>query len=124
MAELTDSNPSAASVSSCCAPAAQETCCEPVDKAACCGTSAAGGSCGCSAGQPETRDADTLRETVRQRYAAAALATTASTATAEGGCCGTDAGIITDEQDALFGAGLYADGEPTRPRPASRTSSG
>ena len=54
-------------------------------------------------------DADTLRETVRERYAAAALATTDPTAAA--GCCGTDAAVITDEQAELFGAGLYADGE-------------
>ena len=54
-------------------------------------------------------DADSLRETVRERYAAAALATTDPTAAA--GCCGTDAAVITDEQAELFGAGLYADGE-------------
>jgi arsenite methyltransferase len=96
MAELTDAN-----VSSCCSPAAQETCCEPSDKAACCDTSAAGGTCGCSA--------DALRETVRARYAAAALRTT--DATTADGCCGSDGAIITDEQAALFGAGLYADGQ-------------
>ncbi len=96
MAELTDP-----SVSSCCSPAAQETCCEPSDKAACCDTGAAGGTCGCSA--------DALRETVRARYAAAALRTT--DATTADGCCGSDDAIITDEQAALFGAGLYADGQ-------------
>ena len=46
---------------------------------------------------------------MRERYAAAALATTDPTAAA--GCCGTDAAVITDEQAELFGAGLYADGE-------------
>ena len=50
-------------------------------------------------------DADSLRETVRERYAAAALATTDPTAAA--GCCGTDTAVITDEQAELFGAGLY-----------------
>ena len=100
MAELT--------ASGCCAPDAQASCCEPSEKAACCETSAAGGSCGCAAGQPAT-DADSLRETVRERYAAAALATTDPTAAA--GCCGPDAAVITDEQAELFGAGLYADGE-------------
>ena len=55
------------------------------------------------------RDADALRETVRERYAAAALATTDPTAAA--GCCDTDPAAITDEQAELFGAGLYADGE-------------
>jgi arsenite methyltransferase len=91
MAELTE--PTA---SSCCSSAAQETCCEPSDKAACCDTSAAGGTCGCSAGQNTTTDADALRETVRERYAAAALATTDPTVAA--GCCNSDSAIITDEQ--------------------------
>jgi arsenite methyltransferase len=54
-------------------------------------------------------EADELRETVRTRYAAAALAT--SDAVGEAGCCNQDAAIITDEQAALFGAGLYAGGE-------------
>jgi ubiquinone/menaquinone biosynthesis C-methylase UbiE len=43
---------------------------------------------------------DELRETVRARYAAAATG---------GGCCGTDAAVITDEQADLFGANLYGD---------------
>ena len=77
-------------------------CCAPT-------VSAAAGGCGCSAGQTTSADADTLRETVRERYAAAALATTDPTAVA--GCCSTDAAVITDEQAKLFGAGLYADGE-------------
>lgn len=47
-------------------------------------------------------DADELRETVRARYAAAAVA--------RDGCCSPDAAIITDEQASLFGRGLYADG--------------
>jgi arsenite methyltransferase len=77
---------------------------------ACCETDPAAGSCGCSAGHTVTAaDADSLRETVRERYAAAALATTDPTAAA--GCCGTDAAVITDEQAELFGAGLYANGE-------------
>jgi arsenite methyltransferase len=95
MAELT-------APSSCCSPAAQEACCEPSEKDACCETGAAGGSCGCAG-------ADALRETVRERYAAAALATTDPTAVA--GCCSTDAAVITDEQAEQFGAGLYAAGE-------------
>ncbi len=83
---------------SCCSATAQETCCAPSEKATCCETSAAGGSCGCAAGD--------MRETVRARYAAAAIATT------EPGCCSpSGAGLITDEQADLFGAGLYADGE-------------
>jgi arsenite methyltransferase len=96
MAELTDLTPTGAPVSSCCSSGAQATCCEPGDKAACCDASAAGGTCGCAAGQ--ATDAGTLRETVRERYAAAALAT-------------TESGLISDEQAGLFGAGLYAAGE-------------
>ena len=103
MAELTET-----AVSDCCAPAVQQSCCEPSEKAACCETSAAEGGCGCAAAQTVAADADALRETVRERYAAAAMATTDPTAVA--GCC-TDGAVITDEQAELFGAGLYADGE-------------
>ncbi|WP_424216211.1 arsenite methyltransferase (plasmid) [Streptomyces sp. BI20] len=54
-------------------------------------------------GTPVTSEAEALRETVRSRYAAAAVQVT------EGGsaCCGP-AAIEIDEN---FGAGLYADGE-------------
>jgi ubiquinone/menaquinone biosynthesis C-methylase UbiE len=45
---------------------------------------------------------DALRETVRERYAAAAVATSEGT-----GCCSGAA--ITDEQAAFFGAGLYGE---------------
>src|SRR5690349_978484 len=100
MAELTDLTPTDdTAAASCCSAGAQETCCEPSEKAACCETSAGGGSCGCAAGK--ATDADELRETVRARYAAAAVATTSPTTQA--GCCGTDAAIITDEQAELFG---------------------
>ncbi|WP_028058984.1 arsenite methyltransferase [Candidatus Solirubrobacter pratensis] len=54
-------------------------------------------------------DPDALRETVRERYAAAALRTTDPAAAS--GCCSSDGAVITDEQAALFGAGLYAGGE-------------
>jgi arsenite methyltransferase len=66
MADLTTSD----QVSSCCAPEVQTDCCAPSDKEACCATSAAGGSCGCAAGQAN----DDIREVVREKYAAAALA--------------------------------------------------
>ena len=96
MAELTDA-------SGCCAPAVQETCCEPSEKDACCETSVAGGGCGCAAGRSATvADPDTLRETVRERYAAAALASTDPTTVA--GCCDNPA-AISDEQVELFGPG-------------------
>jgi arsenite methyltransferase len=80
MAELSEPTREA-TASSCCSPVAQETGGEPI----------------------------ALRETVRERYAAAALAATDPTASA--GCCGSDAAIVTDEQAELFGQGLYADGE-------------
>jgi arsenite methyltransferase len=110
MAELTTPETADTAASSCCAPSAQDTCCEPSDKAACCDTAAAGGACGCgcAAGQTTTVSPDELRETVRERYAAAALCTSDPVAAA--GCC-ADGAVITDEQAALFGAGLYADGE-------------
>jgi arsenite methyltransferase len=77
--------------SSCCSPDAQATCCEPSDKDACC---SAGGSCGCSAG--ESGD---IRETVRQRYAAAARRASEHTSTP----------VVTAAADeaGLFGATLY-----------------
>ena len=81
----------------------------PSEKAACCEASAAGGTCGCAAGGRTLPEADELRETVRERYAAAALATTDPAAAA--GCCEPNPAGITDEQAELFGAGLYADGE-------------
>jgi hypothetical protein len=56
-----------APINDCCSTDAQASCCEPSDKATCCGESAAGGSCGCSAGKT---DGD-VRESVRDRYAAA-----------------------------------------------------
>jgi arsenite methyltransferase len=119
MAELTDLT-ATATANSCCAPAAQESCCEPSDKAACCETSAAGRSCGCGAGQ--TSNADALRETVRERYAAAALAT--STPTEAAGCCSSDSAIITDEQAKLFGRGLYGDERDELPEEALSISLG
>ena len=106
MAELTDLSPTGVTTSSCCSSAAQETCCAPSEKSACCDTNESGGSCGCAAGQSDT---EAVRETVRERYAAAALRTT-DAEDAEG-CCGRDAAVITDEQAALFGSSLYADDE-------------
>ena len=96
-----------AELTQCCAPEAQQTCCEPSAKAACCETGAAGASCGCAAGQTTiATGGDALRETVRERYAAAARA-----GSDPAGCCDPAATAITDDQAELFGAGLYADGE-------------
>jgi arsenite methyltransferase len=105
MAELTTEP------SSCCAPAVQESCCEASDKARCCGADATDGTCGCSADAPQ---AD-IRETVRERYAAAAQAVADR---ADAGCgCGSAAIGLTDERgDVVFGSALYgsadSDAEP------------
>ena len=71
MAELTTPDTDTAA-SGCRTPAVQQNCCESSEKTACCETSAAGGSCGCGAGQSMPAAANELRETVRERYAAAA----------------------------------------------------
>ena len=92
MAELTNE---------CCSPQEKETCCDPSEKASCCGESHGDG-CGCSAGSVPTVAAtatvDQVRETVRDKYAAAAVADASGAA-----CCGPtgDAGV--------FGASLYAE---------------
>ena len=92
MAELTNE---------CCSPQEKETCCDPSEKASCCGESHGDG-CGCSAGSVPTVAAtatvDQVRETVRDKYAAAAVAAASGAA-----CCGPtgDAGV--------FGASLYAE---------------
>jgi arsenite methyltransferase len=116
MADLS-STPTGTTTASCCSSAAQETCCEPSEKAACCETAAAGGSCGCAAGQsdeatlvPAVSDPG-MRETVREKYAAAARAA----AGAETWCCeaGVDATAVGEQ---TFGPTLYggeADGATT-----------
>ena len=92
MAELTNE---------CCSPQEQETCCDPAEKASCCGESHGDG-CGCSAGPVPTVAAtatvDQVRETVRDKYAAVAVAAASGAA-----CCDPkgDAGV--------FGASLYVD---------------
>jgi SAM-dependent methyltransferase len=93
MAELT---------SDCCTTEAQASCCDPSDKGPCCdGGAHAEGSCGCSAGG-QTQAAD-VRETVRERYAAAARAAAGGSS-----CCGTSEVKLTDESGApVFGNALY-----------------
>src|SRR5688572_3306947 len=96
MAELT---------SSCCSTEAQASCCEPEDKGACCDSAAhAEGSCGCSAGQTPEPD---IRETVREKYAAAARAA-ASATTLPSSCCGPTEVALTDKSGTqVFGDALY-----------------
>jgi ubiquinone/menaquinone biosynthesis C-methylase UbiE len=98
--------------SSCCSPSAKEICCEPDAKGDCCGPEHEAGTCGCGAAE------DDVRERVRERYAAAAVA--ASTGAA--GCCG-DAAVITDEQRKAFGSGLYDDDERDALPDAARLAS-
>ena len=87
----------------CCTPAAQEACCEPSEKASCCGESQGDG-CGCSAGSVQssttvaTATVAQVRESVRERYAAAAVAAAKGAA-----CCGPA------DEVGFFGASLYAD---------------
>jgi SAM-dependent methyltransferase len=96
MAELTQAT------SNCCAAEVQQTCCEPADKEACCGTSAAGGSCGCAA-EERASSAESVRETVRARYAAAARAADAGQAS----CCSGGPGLHDETGMQVFGDTLY-----------------
>ncbi len=95
MAELT---------TECCTTEAQAGCCEPDAKAECCDSGAhATGSCGCSAGSAVADD--DVRETVRERYAAAARAAAAG---AQASCCGPSTVALTDATGTqVFGNALY-----------------
>jgi ubiquinone/menaquinone biosynthesis C-methylase UbiE len=116
MAEL-EQVPTATDESSCCSTEAQASCCETTDKAACCGEAAAGGTCGCDAGR-STGEPDEIREAVRARYAAAA------TSVAEGGSCCDSNAVLTDEEAAVFGAGLYGTDGDELPDTATMVSLG
>jgi SAM-dependent methyltransferase len=97
MADLINPTP----VSSCCSTDAQATCCEPTDKAMCCDDRALTGTCGCSSARP---DDETLREVVRTKYAAAALAVAEDTGSSFG--CGP-VSTTNAAGDQVFGAVLY-----------------
>jgi arsenite methyltransferase len=107
MAEVTppETTDTQAASGGCCAPAVEATCCEPSEKAACCEKNAAGGCCGCAAGHAGA-GAEDLRETVRERYAAAAQQVVSGEQASD--CCGPDAAVISDEQAEQLGAALYA----------------
>ena len=101
MAELS-TDPTAAS-SACCSTEAQATCCEPAAKDACCGEAeTTGGGCGCAAGEART----SIRETVRETYAAAARV--AAGPTGASSCCGS---IELPDRTGreVFGAALYTE---------------
>jgi arsenite methyltransferase len=109
MAELTATDPTMtapAVSSSCCSTEAQSTCCEPSEKSDCCGPEAtATGGCGCSAGADAPATVD-VRETVREKYAAAAR----QVAEQGSSCCGPIA--VTDaDRTQVFGSTLYEGAE-------------
>ncbi len=59
-------------------------------------------------------DPDQLRDAVRERYAAAARQATWTGGDATGaGCCTSDTAMLSDEQRAAFGSGLYDDADRT-----------
>jgi SAM-dependent methyltransferase len=101
MAEMSTRAPT----SSCCSTETQASCCEPEAKDACCGTAADGGMCGCSAGQSAGPAAD-IRETVREKYAAAARAAAAEPSSS---CCGVATTDASGTQ--VFGGALYSGAE-------------
>jgi arsenite methyltransferase len=102
VAELTQ----ATEASNCCAPEVQQTCCEPADKTECCGADAGAGSCGCSGGRADS-SSDDIRETVRERYAAAARAA----ASGQASCCSGDVALHDASGEQVFGNALYAASE-------------
>ena len=104
MAELTATDPTVTDPvsSSCCSTEAQSTCCEPSEKSDCCGPEAtASGGCGCSAGADAPVTAD-VRETVREKYAAAAR----QVAEQGSSCCGP-VELTDGDQTEVFGSTLY-----------------
>jgi arsenite methyltransferase len=87
--------------SSCCSTETQAACCGPSEKDSCCSGGATADGCGCAAGQTDAPD---IRETVREKYAAAARAVAEQQGSAS--CCGPIA--LTDaDQTRVFGATLY-----------------
>lgn len=97
----------------CCSPAAQGECCEPEAKGECCGSAAdhPGGTCGCSAGRVD--QAEEIRETVRERYAAAARSVTEAKASNEAvtASCGCGSPEISTIKGEAFGESLYSGAE-------------
>ncbi len=102
-------------VNDCCAPATREGRCEPEAKDECCGE---GPGCGCEAAPAGTTAG--IQEIVRERYAAAA----SDAGSRDASCCANDT-VITPEQRAVFGSGLYGDSDrETLPEAAQMASLG
>jgi SAM-dependent methyltransferase len=85
----------------CCTPEQDASCCEPSGKPACCG--AHGQDCRCAEGEPDVRD------TVRERYAAAARQ--AGSGHGHGHGCGPDVALADKSGAQVFGEALYANEE-------------
>jgi ubiquinone/menaquinone biosynthesis C-methylase UbiE len=86
----------------CCSAATQADCCEPEAKADCCGE---GPGCACADGNASQTDG--VREAVRRRYAAAAIA---ADRTAGAGCgCGPAVEVTDQHGTEVFGSTLYED---------------
>jgi L-amino acid N-acyltransferase YncA/ubiquinone/menaquinone biosynthesis C-methylase UbiE len=116
MAELTEPTPTAHS--SCCSSEAQSSCCEPAQKEDCCAAGAGGGRCGCSAGRGGPTAPADVRETVREKYAAAAC----QAAAAEDW---TDAEFDPDDTGRRrFGGTLYGEEGAEAPAAAVNASLG
>jgi len=102
----------------CCSAETQSTCCEPDARAECCGEQHADG-CGCAADTTATTSAEALRETVREKYAAAAR----QAGDAASWCC--EAGFDpADTGTQTFGATLYGDEGAHTPEEAVNASLG
>lgn len=91
----------------CCAPEAQASCCEPEEKSGCCGETHGDG-CGCTAGGSTVpSSAQQVRETVREKYAAAARAASAGDAA---GCGSPPVACSPGDGGGAFGGSLYDQG--------------
>ncbi len=99
--------------SACCSPEAQASCCEPSEKDACCGGASTGESCGCAAGQAPVEPED-IRETVREKYAAAARAVAAQQGS--GSCCGPIALTDADRTQVSSSRGTLRRSRSPTPR--------
>jgi arsenite methyltransferase len=109
MAELEQRAPA----SSCCPADRQDVCCEPEEKDGCCAHESS--SCGCAAGQARGED---VRELVRDRYAAAALAVGRQNPS------GVAVGTSDERGNQVFGGALYSGHGPEAARGAIAASLG
>jgi SAM-dependent methyltransferase len=112
MAEL------ATTTTTCCGTKAQSTCCEPEHRTECCGEQHVDG-CACATDTTATTSAESLRETVREKYATAAR----QAGVASGWCC--EAGFDPADTGAhTFGAALYGEEGAHAPEEAVKASLG